>query len=146
MQVVKQSPWHRYRPWIITVLVVALFAWAFSGIPMSSVKPQALLITKAIFTGLFHPDWSYVYTGDGEDLITALVETLAIAFLGTFISAILSVPFAFLAARTKKGFFTPRSTLGKVILTVIRVFPEIVMAIMFIRKVNLSWAMAGRSI
>ena len=53
MQVVKQSPWHRYRPWIITVLVVALFAWAFSGIPMSSVKPQALLITKAIFTGLF---------------------------------------------------------------------------------------------
>ena len=114
MQVVKQSPWHRYRPWIITVLVVALFAWAFSGIPMSSVKPQALLITKAIFTGLFHPDWSYVYTGDGEDLITALVETLAIAFLGTFISAILSVPFAFLAARTKKGFFTPRSTLGGV--------------------------------
>ena len=70
MQVVKQSPWHRYRPWIITVLVVALFAWAFSGIPMSSVKPQALLITKAIFTGLFHPDWSYVYTGDGEDANT----------------------------------------------------------------------------
>ncbi|MCT0948876.1 phosphonate ABC transporter, permease protein PhnE [Weissella confusa] len=136
MQVVKQSPWHRYRPWIITVLVVALFAWAFSGIPMSSVKPQALLITKAIFTGLFHPDWSYVYTGDGEDLITALVETLAIAFLGTFISAILSVPFAFLAARTKKGFFTPRSTLSKVILTVIRVFPEIVMAIMFIKAVG----------
>ena len=101
MQLVKQSPWQRFRPWVITTVVVLIFAWAFSGIPLASVKPQALIITKAIFHGLFHPDWSYVYTGDGEDLVTALVETLAIAFLGTFISAILSVPFAFLAARTK---------------------------------------------
>ena len=137
MQLVKQSPWQRFRPWVITAVVVLIFAWAFSGIPLASVKPQALIITKAIFHGLFHPDWSYVYTGDGEDLVTALVETLAIAFLGTFISAILSVPFAFLAARTKKGFFTPRSTLGKVILTIVRVFPEIVLAIMFLSLIHI---------
>ena len=62
MQLVKQSPWQRFRPWVITAVVVLIFAWAFSGIPLASVKPQALIITKAIFHGLFQPDWSYVYT------------------------------------------------------------------------------------
>lgn len=136
MQKIQRNPWQKYGPWIIAILVVLLFVWAFSGIPLSTVKPQAMQVTKSIIHGLFHPDWSYVYSGDGEDLVSALIETLAIAFLGTFISAILTLPFAFLAARTKKGLFTPRSTIGKLILTIIRVFPEIVLAIMFIKAVG----------
>ncbi|MCM0582528.1 phosphonate ABC transporter, permease protein PhnE [Weissella diestrammenae] len=120
----------------IGLIVIGLLIWAFSGIPLSAVKSTAWTITQAIFNGLFHPDWAYVYTGDGEDLFSALIQTLAIAFLGTFISAILSVPFAFWAARTSHRWFTPRSTSGKVALTVIRVFPEIVLAIMFIKAVG----------
>ncbi|SCC02652.1 phosphonate ABC transporter, permease protein PhnE [Weissella bombi] len=136
MQKIQRNSWQKYGPYIITLVVVLIFVWAFTGIPLSTVKPQAMQVTKSIINGLFHPEWSYVYTGDGEDLVSALIETLAIAFLGTFISAILTLPFAFLAARTKKGFFTPRSTLGKLILTIIRVFPEIVLAIMFIKAVG----------
>ena len=136
MQKIQRNSWQKYGPYIIALVVVLIFIWAFTGIPLSTVKPQAMQVTKSIINGLFHPEWSYVYTGDGEDLVSALIETLAIAFLGTFISAILTLPFAFLAARTKKGFFTPRSTLGKLILTIIRVFPEIVLAIMFIKAVG----------
>ncbi|CAM4373072.1 phosphonate ABC transporter, permease protein PhnE [Weissella hellenica] len=136
MQKIQRNSWQKYGPYIIVLVVVLIFVWAFAGIPLSTVKPQAMQVTKSIINGLFHPEWSYVYTGDGEDLVSALIETLAIAFLGTFISAILTLPFAFLAARTKKGFFTPRSTVGKLILTIIRVFPEIVLAIMFIKAVG----------
>ncbi len=136
MTTIQRSPWQRIRPWLVTLLILAIVGWAFSGIPLTSLKPTAIEITKSILHGLFHPEWSYVYTGDGEDLLAALVETLAIAFLGTFISAILSVPFAFLAARTSHKFFTPRSTFGKVILTIVRVFPELVLAIMFIKAVG----------
>lgn len=136
MQKIQRNSWQKYGPYIIALVVVLIFVWAFAGIPLSTVKPQAMQVTKSIINGLFHPEWSYVYTGDGEDLVSALIETLAIAFLGTFISAILTLPFAFLAARTKKGFFTPRSTVGKLILTIIRVFPEIVLAIMFIKAVG----------
>ncbi len=46
-------------------------------------------------TGILTPDWSYVSLPDGEDLLHGLIDTLAIAILGTFISAFLSVPFAF---------------------------------------------------
>ena len=41
------------------------------------------------------------YTGDGEDLFSLMIETVAIAFVGTFISSLLSIPFAFWAARSK---------------------------------------------
>jgi len=136
MQIVRKNRKQVARKWAIIIIVMALLIWAFSGIQMSALKPTALEITKSILNGLFHPDWAYVWTGDGEDLISALVQTLAIAFLGTFISALLSVPFAFWAARTTHKFFTPRSTTGKVVLTVIRVFPEIVLAIMFIKAVG----------
>ncbi|UEG66153.1 phosphonate ABC transporter, permease protein PhnE [Weissella sagaensis] len=136
MQKIQRNSWQKYGPYLIAIVIALIFIWAFTGIPLSTVKPQAVSVTKSIIHGLFHPEWSYVYTGDGEDLVSALIETLAIAFLGTFISAVLTLPFAFLAARTKKGFFTPRSTIGKVILTIIRVFPEIVLAIMFIKAVG----------
>lgn len=136
MQKIQRNSWQKYGPYLIAIVIALIFIWAFTGIPLSTVKPQAVSVTKSIIHGLFHPEWSYVYTGDGEDLASALIETLAIAFLGTFISAVLTLPFAFLAARTKKGFFTPRSTIGKVILTIIRVFPEIVLAIMFIKAVG----------
>lgn len=121
---------------MITIVVVGIFLWGFSGIPLNGIKSTAGQVLGSILNGLFHPDWSYVYSGDGEDLITALLETLAIAFLGTFISAILAVPLAFWAAKTTRKFFSPKSATGKLLLTVIRVFPELVLAIMFTKAVG----------
>ncbi|MBM7618039.1 phosphonate transport system permease protein [Weissella uvarum] len=135
MQHTKRTLWQQSKPWVITLIVILIYIWAFSGIDLSSIKETAGEVTQSILNGLFHPDWAYVYTGDGEDLINALIETLAIAFLGTFISAFLTLPFAFLAAHTKRG-FSAHASIGKFILTVIRVFPEIVLALMFIKAVG----------
>ncbi|AIG65820.1 phosphonate ABC transporter, permease protein PhnE [Weissella tructae] len=135
MKIGQKTLWQKSRPWMITFVVVAIYIWAFMGVGFSPIKEQAGTITKAIFSGLLNPDWAYIYNPEGEDLIQALIETLAIAFLGTFISAILSVPFAFWAAHTSKK-FQVQSMIGKFVLTVIRVFPEIVLALMFIKAVG----------
>ncbi|MFD3445405.1 phosphonate ABC transporter, permease protein PhnE [Microbacteriaceae bacterium 4G12] len=128
----KKKNWFR---WLIVAALVCVYTWAFSGLPLSGVKDTAGQVTKAILSGMFHPDWSYVSQPDGEDLIHGLVDTLAIAVLGTFISAFLCVPFAFWAATNmSKGKVISGS--GKVMLSVIRTFPEIVMAIMFIKAVG----------
>jgi phosphonate ABC transporter, permease protein PhnE len=121
--------------WLIVIVLVLIYVWAFSGIPFKGIKDNVGQIVGSIFNGLIHPDWGYVYTGDGEDLVSLMIQTVAIAFIGTFISSILSIPFAFLAARTKNN---PRwaSGIGKVILTAIRTFPEIILAIMFIKTVG----------
>ncbi len=120
---------------VIFVLLALLYIWAFAGMPVNDIKETAGQISKAIFSGIFHPDWDYVYLPDGEDLLRGLLDTLAIAILGTFISGILCVPFAFWAANNmSKGKAVTSS--GKFVLSFVRTFPEIVMAILFIKAVG----------
>lgn len=131
---------HKSKKWIfILILIVAIYVWAILGMQLSGIQESAGEVTKSIIAGLFHPDWSYVYNGSGEDLVSLILQTLAIAFLGTFVSAFLSAPFAFWAARTGRDAqrkFHWRSTTGKLVLVLIRTFPEIVLAIMFIKAVG----------
>lgn len=120
---------------VFFVLLALLYIWAFAGMPVNDIKETAGQISKAIFSGIFHPDWDYVYLPDGEDLLRGLLDTLAIAILGTFISGILCVPFAFWAANNmSKGKAVTSS--GKFVLSFVRTFPEIVMAILFIKAVG----------
>ena len=86
-------------------------------------------------TGVLNPDWSYVSLSDGEDLLHGLIDTLAIAILGTFISAFLSVPFAFWAATNMSSGKLTSGT-GKFVLSFVRTFPELVMALLFIKAVG----------
>ncbi len=62
-----------------------------------------------------------------------MVETLAIAYAGTLIAAILAVPFGFLAARNTSRVHH----VGKGILNGIRAFPEIMFAIIFVASVGM---------
>ena len=69
-------------------------------------------------------------------ILTAIVETLQMAIIGTSISIVLSVPFGLLAARN----ITPNSVLYQVtrlILNVIRAIPELIWALIFVAAVGL---------
>ncbi|GEB77827.1 MULTISPECIES: phosphonate ABC transporter, permease protein PhnE [Sporolactobacillus] len=133
----KKLLFRRLRNWTIAFIVLIIYIWAFTGFFQNfELKASAWTSAKAIFTGMAHPDWSYISDPDGEDLLHALLETFNIAVLGTFISALLCVPFAFWAARNMSRFRVVSST-GKVILSAIRVFPELIMALLFIKAVGL---------
>ncbi|QQZ09290.1 phosphonate ABC transporter, permease protein PhnE [Heyndrickxia vini] len=133
---IKKPIGKRIRNWAIVLIVIAIYVWAFAGAPSIALKDSAIQALKAIFHGFLHPDWDYIYDPAGEDLLRTLLETLAIAVLGTFISAILCVPFAFWAARNMTKHRT-LSSLGKIVLSCIRVFPELIMALLFIKSVGL---------
>jgi phosphonate transport system permease protein len=126
----------RIKKWAIIIAVLAVYVWAFAGMPVLELKDSAVFAIKGIANGLIHPDWSYVYDPGGEDLLRSLLETLGIAVLGTFISAVLCVPFALLAARNMTK-YRSISSASKVILSAIRVFPELILALLFIKAVGL---------
>ncbi|KRN28894.1 hypothetical protein IV38_GL001102 [Lactobacillus selangorensis] len=136
-QSVRKGRWQYRVQWLFWgALVIGLYVWAGKGLQFSGVQASAADVSKSILHGILNPDWRYVYNGSGEDLTSEIIQTIAIAFLGTFISAFISIPFAFWAARTEKGKWHLRSTSGKFVLTLIRTFPEIVLAIMFIKSVG----------
>lgn len=132
--IVPQPKKSRLR-WLIYVMLAVVYVWAFSGIPYSGIKETAGQVTKAIFSGLLSPDWDFVYLPGGEDLLRGLLDTLAISILGTIISAVICIPFAFWAAANMTGSIFASGS-GKVLLSLIRVFPEIVMALLFIKAVG----------
>ncbi|MBU9714082.1 phosphonate ABC transporter, permease protein PhnE [Bacillus tamaricis] len=63
-----------------------------------------------------------------------MMETVAIAYAGTLMGAILAIPVGFLAARNVGGHFT---FVGKAILNAVRAFPEILFAIIFVAAVGM---------
>ena len=131
----KEHKQRMIKHWLITIVVLALIVWGFAGMPALELKSKSIEILKSIFNGLFHPDWDYVYIPAGEDLLRGLLETFAIAVIGTFIAAVICIPFAFLGARNLVK-VRPVTGITKFILSVIRVFPEIVMALIFIKAVG----------
>ncbi|WP_431188837.1 phosphonate ABC transporter, permease protein PhnE [Furfurilactobacillus milii] len=128
--------WHRTRSWFWGLLIVIVYVWGIFGINFSKIQSSAGAVTKAVLMGIIHPDWHYVYQGNGEDLVSVMLQTLAIAFVGTIISARISIPFAFWAAKRRRHHFSVLSTSGRIVLAVVRTFPEIVLAIMFIKAVG----------
>lgn len=123
------------KRWVIAIVVALIVIWGFAGMPVLELKSKSVEILKAIFSGLFHPDLGYIYIPEGEDLLRGLLETFAIAVIGTFIAAIICIPFAFLGANNLVK-LRPVTGTTKFILSVIRVFPEIVMALIFIKAVG----------
>jgi len=131
----KEHKQRMIKHWLIAIVVLAIIVWGFAGMPALELKAKSIEILKSIFNGLFHPDWGYVYIPAGEDLLRGLLETFAIAVIGTFIAAVICIPFAFLGARNLVK-VRPVTGITKFILSVIRVFPEIVMALIFIKAVG----------
>jgi len=122
-------------PAVIVIVTVFLYAASIHALGFTGIKDSAWTVTKAVASGILHPDWSYVWDGSGEDLVSLMLETVGIAFLGTFISALFGIPFAFWAARNMWRIRVP-SQLGRLILIIFRTFPEIVLAIIFIKMVG----------
>lgn len=132
--IVQRPKRNRYR-WLIYAALAAVYIWAFAGVPFTGFKETAAQITKAILTGLFSPDWDFVYLPEGEDLLRGLLETLTISILGTFISTIICIPFAFWASASMSSSRLVSGS-GKMVLSFIRAIPEIIMALMFIKAVG----------
>jgi phosphonate transport system permease protein len=71
-----------------------------------------------------------------RDIFWALLETVAMAFLGTVLAAIVSLPLAFLAAKNTFPFRLPRFGIRRV-LDCLRGVDQLIWALIFVRAVGL---------
>ena len=132
---------HRPLYWIYTLLLIIVIfgCLIYSCIDvdfMGHISSSHSNI-KMLFKGLAHPDWS-LFFGYGsfkfsESTIYQIIETLAIAFIGTSISSILSLPFGFLASRKIVGKW---AFISEFLLIIIRTFPELLFGLIIIKVVG----------
>ncbi|WP_138494999.1 phosphonate ABC transporter, permease protein PhnE [Paenibacillus pinistramenti] len=125
----------RVQFWLIAILIIAVYVWAFLGMDFAGIQSTAKTVTLSILKGFAHPDWSFVHMEGGEDLLSGLLETLIISLLGTVVSAFVCIPFAFWASANMSRGWAASGT-GKIVLTIIRVIPELIVAILFVKAVG----------
>lgn len=117
-------------------ILLVLLVYSAVSIDYSGLSTFSLSMGLEVLKGLSHPDWSFVYDGSGEDLVSLLILTIGIAFLGTFIGTVLAIPFTLLSASNLWKNLPAIPFIGKFICNVLRAFPELVFAIIFVKVVG----------
>lgn len=115
----------------LTVIIIALFAWSLAAVNLKDINQSGLKIAQNIISGILNPDLNLLLSVSKQSVLYLLVETVAIAFLGTIVGAVLSVPLAFLAASNIVP--KPAAWLTRLLLIFIRTIPALVYGLMFIR-------------
>lgn len=121
--------------WVAAILAL-LVGWAFTGLEISGSRLAGLPAMLVRTVGRFFPaDVDY----GRQTVVPAILESIQIAWFGTLVGAILSLPLGLLAA----GNLFPRASRAlKPVLAMIRAVPEILLAIYFVPVVGLG-AFAG---
>jgi phosphonate transport system permease protein len=119
-------------PAIYFLLTLGALWWSFSGTEITLERlARGIPQLGGIFGQMFgSPDWSIT-----PKVITGLKESIQIAALGTVIAAVLAIPFGALAARNLSRVIV-LPAFGKFLLNFIRTFPELILAIAFIKALG----------
>jgi len=130
LQAYEARPRHTVRNVLVASVILFLTIWSSDVINYPGLFDNGIEIARNIFRALYNPTWSLVFSLGVDGIPFLMFETLGIAFLGTLLGALLSVPFAFLTARNIVGKF---NIIGNTVITTIRSFPFFLMALMFVR-------------
>lgn len=125
----------RPRKWVlylaIVLLIVIMVGWSASDIKFTGLTVTGTEVAKGVLHGVFSPDTALLFGTSDTDVPYLLLQTIAIAVLGTLIGAVLAIPFAFLASFNIMP--KPVAYAVRVLILMIRTIPSIVWALMWIR-------------
>ncbi|HAT02464.1 MAG TPA: phosphonate ABC transporter, permease protein PhnE [Oribacterium sp.] len=125
----------RPKDWIyhltILVVVLGLMLWSMSSMETAGTTQNGGKMALNILNGIVHPEKKLLFNLTTQGVPYLLLETICIAFMGTVVGAIFSVPLAFLSASN----LTPKpiAFLGRILIMVIRTVPAFVYGLMFVR-------------
>lgn len=126
---------NRPRKWVlylaIVLLIVIMVGWSAPDIKFTGLTVTGTEVAKGVLHGVFSPDKALLFGTSDTDVPYLLLQTIAIAVLGTLIGAVLAIPFAFLASFNIMP--KPVAYAVRVLILMIRTIPSIVWALMWIR-------------
>ena len=116
---------------LIVLIVAALLGWSGTSITYKGFATKGIAIAQGIGNGLIHPDTNLLFNLTTEGVPYQLLQTVAIAVLGTIIGGILAIPFSFLACDK----IVPKwvAVIFRAVILGIRTIPSLVWALVWIR-------------
>lgn len=128
------------KKWIVNlitaIILIGAVIYSFSGSTINWTRFNTVGISlRFMVQGFSNINLDFLF-GRGlyqfeEGVIFLTLETLAIAFIGTLLGAILAIPASFLASKNIVG--PEVAKIGESILVLVRVFPELVLALILVK-------------
>ena len=112
-------------------IVACLLAWSGTAVQTSNPTSNGLEVAGNIISGIFHPSAKLLFTLGTNGVPYLLLETFCIAFLGTIVGAVISLPLSFISASNLVP--KPLALVGRILIAAIRTVPAFVYGLMFIR-------------
>lgn len=129
--VLDQAP-RRGRQYALIVLVLLVLVGLSSpALKGADITAKGFEIGQSILTGLLTPDTQLLFGLGDSGVAYLILQTIAIAFLGTLVGAVIAVPLSFVSATN----IVPRPVVivTRFIIMAIRTIPSLVYGLMFIR-------------
>lgn len=112
--------------WVVGIAIVVPFIWAVIGLEISPDRIwRAPGEIWTLLSGMFPPDFD-----DSGRIVSKLLESIYIAWIGTMMGAVFSFPLSFMAATNVAPRWMTIPTRG--FLSAIRAFPELILAVILI--------------
>ena len=113
------------RVGFFVVLVLAVWAFVVADLDLAKLLRAPARIARLFGLMFLPPDLSYLGRAT-----SAMLESVQMAWLGTFLAAGLSLPLSLLAAKNVSG--TVGSSAARQVLNAIRAFPELVLVVLLV--------------
>jgi len=141
LRTLNKEPSSLFKRALPIAIILALSIWSISAIEFEGINDAGLKAVSNIIKYFFWPDANpdpekhvlakYLFSLEKFAVPYLMYETIMIAFVGTLIGAIISIPFAFLSSKNITGKFG--SFVGSLIITLIRTVPIFIWGLIFIR-------------
>ena len=97
----REAPKTWYIKLVLALITAALIAWSSSALKGGAAEGHGWSIAGRIISGIFHPDTELLFDLTKSGVAYLLLETMCIAFLGTLVGAVFSIPLSFLSATAR---------------------------------------------
>ena len=83
---------------LLAGVAAGLFAFCTLTLPVPDLSRTSLRMVQVLLDGLLHPDLELLFRFDRSGLAYLLLETAAMALVGTCVGVVLAVPLSFLGS------------------------------------------------
>ena len=131
LEKLQSEPKNLWKRVLVFAVVLLLVVWSGSSISFNGVAKQGSVVASGIVNGILHPNLKLLFNLTTDGIPYLLLQTIAIAILGTIFGAILAIPVSFLASTN----IVPRpvAMIFRALILLIRTIPSLVWALVWIR-------------
>lgn len=112
---------------IVIIVLITMLLWSFLGLDFKGFNAKGFEVAQNLLGSFIRPNTYILFGSSAISVRVLMLETIAIAFLGTIIGAIIAIPIAFMAARNLMPKAVTLFFQGSI--TGIRVFPVFVIGV-----------------